>query len=84
MIASLIIWGIGIGIPVAMMIFLLGWLAGFNHFVDVGSWGAGWDSGWNAGWNAGWSCGYDKGYMCGIQDRRKDRKQLKEKDRDAG
>ena len=79
MIASLIIWGIGIGIPVAMIIFLLGWLAGFNHSEDIGNWGAGWDSGWNCGWD----CGYDEGYMCGIQDRRKDREQLKEKDRDA-
>ena len=71
-----IIWLIGIGLPVAMLIFAGGWLVGFNASEDMTNWGTGWDSGWERGWDSG----FDSGYMCGIQDRRKDREKLKEKE----
>lgn len=43
-----VIWFIGIALPVAAMIFLFGWLVGFNYSSDMSNWGTGFDDGWKA------------------------------------
>ena len=39
---------LGIGIPVGALLFLFGWLAGFNASIWKENWGTGFDDGWNA------------------------------------
>lgn len=41
-------WVIGLGLPIAWMIFLLGWLRGYNRSEDSINWGTGYDEGWTA------------------------------------
>ena len=43
-----IIWLVGIAIPVAALLFFLGWMVGFNEGGEVGGWGTGFDDGWKA------------------------------------
>ena len=43
-----IIWIIGVGLPVAALIFLFGWLVGFNNSCQITNWGTGFDDGWKA------------------------------------
>lgn len=49
------IWLVGIGLPVAALLYLFGWLVGFNAGSDMCNWGAGYEDGWKAhenGWEA--------------------------------
>ena len=43
-----VIWIVGIGLPVAAMLFLFGWMVGFNEGSDMCDWGTGFDDGWKA------------------------------------
>ena len=43
-----IIWIIGLGIPIAALIFLFGWLVGFNASRQITNWGIGYDDGWKS------------------------------------
>lgn len=43
-----IIWLIGIGLPIAALIFLLGWIVGFEVSCQMTNWGTGYDDGWKA------------------------------------
>ena len=43
-----VIWFLAIALPVAAILFLLGWLMGFNHGCDELNWGTGFDDGWKA------------------------------------
>lgn len=43
-----VIWLVGIALPVAALLFLFGWLVGFNAGSDMGDWGTGFDDGWKA------------------------------------
>lgn len=43
-----VIWFIGIALPVALLIFLFGWLVGFNSSRQMTNWGIGYDDGWKA------------------------------------
>lgn len=74
----LIIWLIGVGLPVAMLIFLFGWMVCFNGSEDITNWGDGWDTGWDNGWNKG----FESGYICGLKKREEIWEELKEKDRE--
>lgn len=73
-----VIWLIGIALPVAMLLFTIGWLVGFNSAGDISNWGTGWDSGWDNGWNRG----FESGYICGLKKREEVWEELKEKDRE--
>jgi hypothetical protein len=44
---EIVIWHVGIALPIAFLLFLLGWLVGFNEGSDT-NWGTGFDDGWNA------------------------------------
>ena len=39
---------LGVGIPICILLFLFGWLAGFNASFRMTNWGTGFDDGWNA------------------------------------
>ena len=43
-----VIWFIGLALPVAMLIFLIGWMVGFNASCQITNWGTGYDDGWKA------------------------------------
>lgn len=43
-----IIWIIGIGIPVGMLIYLVGWMVGYHASAKITNWGIGYEDGWNA------------------------------------
>lgn len=43
-----VIWCLAIVPPVAVLIFFLGWLAGFNESSNISGWGVGYDDGWKA------------------------------------
>lgn len=43
-----IIWIIGLGLPVVILIYLSGWLVGFNASYQMTNWGTGFDDGWKA------------------------------------
>lgn len=43
-----VIWIICIGFPVAALIFLNGWMVGFNSAANWSNWGTGYDDGWKA------------------------------------
>ena len=43
-----IIWIIGVGLPIAVLIYLFGWLVGFNVSCQMTNWGTGFDDGWKA------------------------------------
>lgn len=45
---EIVILHIGIALPVAALLFLLGWLVGFNECCDDCNWGIGFDDGWDA------------------------------------
>lgn len=45
---ELVILLVGIGFPVAALLFLIGWMIGFNEGCDMGDWGTGFDDGWKA------------------------------------
>lgn len=40
------IWIIGLGLPIATLIFLAGWLRGFNSRANMMNWTAGYNAGW--------------------------------------
>ena len=39
---------VGIGIPIAALIFLVGWLVGYNYSSSTSNWGTGFNDGWKA------------------------------------
>lgn len=43
-----IIWIVGVGLPIAALIYLFGWLVGFNVSCQMTNWGTGFDDGWKA------------------------------------
>lgn len=43
-----IIWIVGLGLPIAGLIYLFGWLVGFNASCQMTNWGTGYDDGWKA------------------------------------
>ncbi len=43
-----IMWIIVVGLPVTMLIYLFGWLVGFNSSQQTTNWGTGFDDGWKA------------------------------------
>lgn len=43
-----VIWLVAIGLPIAALLFLFGWMVGFNEGSDMGNWGTGFDDGWKA------------------------------------
>ncbi|MBQ1778900.1 MAG: hypothetical protein IIZ93_12150 [Acidaminococcaceae bacterium] len=43
-----VIWLVGIALPVAALLFLFGWMVGFNAGCDKSDWGTGFDDGWKA------------------------------------
>lgn len=43
-----IIWIVGLGLPIAMLIFLVGWMVGFDVSYQMTNWGTGYDDGWKA------------------------------------
>lgn len=43
-----VIWLVGIGLPVAALLFLIGWMVGFSEGSNMGDWGTGFDDGWKA------------------------------------
>lgn len=73
-----VIWFPAIALPVAALLFTIGWLVGFNAADDISNWGTGWDSGWNNGWEKG----FESGYICGLKKRKEGLEELKEKDRE--
>ena len=43
-----VILGIGIGLPVVILIFFIGWMVGFNNALQISNWGTGYEDGWKA------------------------------------
>ena len=43
-----IIWIVGVGLPIAALIYLFGWLVGFEVSDQMTNWGTGYDDGWKA------------------------------------
>lgn len=43
-----VIWLVGIALPVAALLYLFGWLVGYNVGFDMSNWGTGFDDGWKA------------------------------------
>lgn len=71
-----IIWLIGVGLHVVLLIYLFGWLVGFNDSYQMTNWGIGFDDGWKRGWEDGYYSGLMKGL--GLTD--DDRETLEERD----
>ena len=65
-----------VGAMVIALIFLFGWMRGFDSGSNIENWGTGWDS----GWDSGWSRGFESGYICGLKKRAEGWEKLKEKD----
>lgn len=43
-----VIWIVVLALPVAALLFLFGWLVGFNAGCKMSNWGTGYEDGWNA------------------------------------
>lgn len=65
-----------IALAVVSLVYLGGWLQGYENGFDIANWGTGFDDGWKRGWENG----YYSGLMKGLGLTGDDRKTLKERD----
>lgn len=73
-----IIISVIVGIPLAFIIFIIGWTRGASYHDNF----LNWSHGYGSGWDAGWDLGFEVGYRRGLQRLAKEKERLKEQDKE--